>query len=111
MKVCIYGAGAIGGWIGHGLARTGCTVSVVARGATLDALDKHGLRLSQAGCVTAQTVQAVSSPADLGIQDLVVVSVKAPALPDVVKHIAPLIGPNTLVMTAMNGVPWWFYAI
>ena len=108
MKVCIYGAGAIGGWIGHGLARAGCSVNVVARGATLESLGQHGLRLNQAGSVTAQAVRASASPADLGIQDLVVVSVKAPALPDVAKQIAPLIGPNTLVMTAMNGVPWWF---
>ena len=108
MKACIYGAGAIGGWIGHGLARAGCSVSVVARGATLTALNQHGLRLNQAGKVTAQTVRAASSPAELGVQDLVVISVKAPALPDVAKHIAPLIGPNTVVLTAMNGVPWWF---
>ena len=108
MKACIYGAGAIGGWIGHGLARAGCSVSVVARGATLTALNQHGLRLNQAGTVSAQTVRASSSPAELGVQDLVVISVKAPALPDVAKHIAPLIGPNTVVLTAMNGVPWWF---
>ena len=108
MKACIYGAGAIGGWIGHSLARTGCSVSVVARGATLAALGHHGLRLNQAGTVTAQAVRAASSPAELGVQDLVVISVKAPALPDVAKHIAPLIGPNTVVLTAMNGVPWWF---
>ena len=108
MKVCIYGAGAIGGWIGHGLARAGCSVSVVARGATLEALGQHGLRLNRAGSVTAQTVRASSSPAELGMQDLVVISVKAPALPDVAKHIAPLIGPHTTVLTAMNGVPWWF---
>lgn len=108
MKVCIYGAGAIGGWIGHGLARAGCRVSVVARGATLAALQQQGLRLHQAGSVTAQEVLASSSPADLGVQNLVVLSVKAPALPDVAEHIGPLIGPDTLVMTAMNGVPWWF---
>ena len=108
MKVCIYGAGAIGGWLGHGLARAGCSVSVVARGATLTALVKYGLRLNQADSVTAQTVSASSSPAELGVHDLVVISVKAPAMPDVAKHIAPLIGENTVVMTAMNGVPWWF---
>jgi len=108
VKVCIYGAGAIGGWIGHGLARAGCSVSVVARGATLEALGQHGLRLNQVGQVTAQAVCASSSTAGLGVQNLVIISVKAPALPDVAKHIAPLIGPNTVVMTAMNGVPWWF---
>ena len=108
MKVCIYGAGAIGGWIGHGLAHAGCSVSTVARGATLQALNQHGLRLNQAGSVTTQSVRASSSPADLGVQDLVIISVKAPSLPEVAKHIAPLLGPNTVVMTAMNGVPWWY---
>lgn len=108
MKVCIFGAGAIGGWIGAGLARAGCEVSVVARGATLAALQTHGLRLNQAGQITSQAVIASVSPAELGVQDVVVVAVKAPSLPDVVKQIAPLIGPDTIVLTAMNGVPWWF---
>ncbi len=108
MKVCIYGAGAIGGWIGSGLARAGCNVSVVARGATLQALQWHGLRLNQAGKVTSQAVASSAAPSDLGVQDLVVLAVKAPALPEVARQIAPLIGPDTLVLTAMNGVPWWF---
>lgn len=108
MKACIYGAGAIGGWIGHRLASVGCNVSVVARGATLEALQQHGLRLNHGGSVTAQAVKSSALPADLGVQDLVVLAVKAPALPEVARHIAPLIGPDTLVMTAMNGVPWWF---
>ena len=108
MKICIYGAGAIGGWIGHGLARAGVTVSVVARGATLLALQQHGLRLNQGGVITSQPVRSSASPKELGIQDLVIISVKSPALADVVRHIAPLIGPDTMVLTAMNGVPWWF---
>ena len=108
MKACIYGAGAIGGWIGHGLARAGFDVSVVARGATLTALEQHGLRLNQSGAVTSQPVQARASPQALGTQDLVIISVKAPSLPEVAQHIAPLIGPNTMVLSAMNGVPWWF---
>ena len=108
MKVCIYGAGAIGGWIGHGLARAGCCVSVVARGATLVALQQHGLRVLGGGQLRTQAVACAADPATLGVQDLVVISVKAPSLPGVVRHIAPLIGPDTVVMTAMNGVPWWF---
>ena len=108
MKVCIYGAGAIGGWMGGALARAGCDVSVVARGATLAALQQHGLRVHQAGQLSAHAVDSSASPAELGVQDLVVISVKSPSLPDVVRHIAPLIGPDTVVMTAMNGVPWWF---
>ena len=108
MKVCIYGAGAIGGWIGSGLARAGCSVSVVARGATLDALQLHGLRLREGERITSQAVASSAVPADLGVQDLVVLAVKAPSLPDVARQIAPLLGPQTLVLTAMNGVPWWF---
>ena len=108
MKVCIYGAGAIGGWIGSGLGRAGCDVSVVARGATLAALQQHGLRVHQGGQISAQAVACSADPAELGVQDLVVVSVKAPSLPEVARHIAPLMGPDTVVMTAMNGVPWWF---
>ncbi len=112
MKICIYGAGAIGGWIGVHLAKTGHEVSVVARGATLEALQKNGLQ-----CVQTQTadtrikadVKVSAQPADLGPQDLVVVAVKAPAMADVATGIAPLLGSNTTVLTAMNGVPWWFF--
>jgi 2-dehydropantoate 2-reductase len=108
-KVCIYGAGAIGGWIGVKLAQTGCDVSVVARGATLAALQQHGLRLQQGEHVASVQVRASADPADLGVQDVVIIAVKAPALAEVAQAIAPLIGPQTLVLTAMNGVPWWFF--
>ena len=108
MKACIYGAGAIGGWIGNGLARAGCSVSVVARGATLEALQLHGLRLHQGGKVSSHAVASSANGADLGVQDLVVLAVKAPSLPEVVRQMAPLMGPQTIVLTAMNGVPWWF---
>jgi 2-dehydropantoate 2-reductase len=109
MKVCIYGAGAIGGWLGVKLARTGCEVSVVARGATLVALNERGLRLEQAGESLTVAVRASAKPADLGVQDLIIVAVKAPAMAEVAKGIGPLIGPQTIVLTAMNGVPWWFF--
>jgi 2-dehydropantoate 2-reductase len=109
MKVCIYGAGAIGGWIGVRLAQAGCDVSVVARGATLEALNRNGLRLNVGGETLAATVRASASPADLGPQDLVVVAVKAPAMADVAAAIRPLLKADTIVLTAMNGVPWWFF--
>ncbi|MEO5659741.1 MAG: 2-dehydropantoate 2-reductase, partial [Polaromonas sp.] len=108
MKACIYGAGAIGGWIASGLARAGCSVSVVARDETLDALQLHGLRLNQNGQLTSHAVASSALPAELGVQDLVVLAVKAPSLPEVARQIAPLLGPQTVVLTAMNGVPWWF---
>ena len=109
MKICIYGAGAIGGWIGARLAALGEPVSVVARGATLAALQTHGLRLQQAEGLLQVPVQAADNAAALGVQDLVVVAVKAPALAVVARDIAPLLGPHTMVLTAMNGVPWWFF--
>jgi len=112
MKVCIYGAGAIGGWIGVHLAQTGHEVSVVARGATLEVLQKNGLQCVQTQSPEARLkakVKVSALPADLGTQDLVVVAVKAPAMADVAQGIAPLLGPNTMVLTAMNGVPWWFF--
>ncbi|MBC7446324.1 MAG: 2-dehydropantoate 2-reductase [Polaromonas sp.] len=108
MKACIYGAGAIGGWIGHRLAQAGCSVSMVARGATLEALQLHGLRLHGGKGMTAQPVASSDTPARLGVQDLVVLAVKAPSLPEVARRIAPLLGARTTVLTAMNGVPWWF---
>lgn len=104
-KICIVGCGAIGGWIGAGLARAGCEISVFARGSTLTALQSHGLRLGD----EQHTVKASAVAAELGVQDLVVMAVKAPALQDVVRQIAPLIGSQTVVLTAMNGVPWWFF--
>ncbi len=109
MKVCIYGAGAIGGWIGARLARHGAQVSAVARGATLTALKDKGLRLELQGEHIAAPVQASEHASDLGVQDLIVVAVKAPALAAVAAGIGPLLGPDTLVLTAMNGVPWWFF--
>jgi 2-dehydropantoate 2-reductase len=108
MKVCVIGAGAIGGFIGASLAASGrCEVSAVARGATLAALRAQGWRLTGATAVRAPA-RASDNGADLGQQDLVVVAVKAPALAGVAASIAPLLGPQTLVMPAMNGVPWWF---
>ncbi|OWJ61554.1 2-dehydropantoate 2-reductase [Paraburkholderia caledonica] len=108
MKAVIYGAGAIGGWMGVKLAEAGHDIGVVARGATLAALREHGLRLIEGGETQTVRVRAAEDPAELGVQDLVVVAVKGPAMASVAAHIAPLLGPQTLVLTAMNGVPWWF---
>ncbi len=107
-KVAIVGAGAIGGWMGVHLARAGAQINVLARGDTLQALQKNGLQLHQGGEQHTVTVTASSDAAGLGVQDLVVISVKAPALASVARQVGPLIGPETVVLTAMNGVPWWF---
>ena len=107
-KIAIVGAGAIGGWIGVHLARTGAHLSALARGNTLAALQKNGLQLQQGGTLHTVPVTASNDAAQLGVQDLVVIAVKAPALATVAQQIGPLLGPHTVVLTAMNGVPWWF---
>lgn len=107
-RIAIYGAGAIGGWLGARLAGTGCTVSAVARGRTLAALQRDGLRLQENGREHHWPVHASDEPAALGPQDMVIVAVKAPAMTEVAQKMAPLLASHTLVLTAMNGVPWWF---
>ena len=109
MKICIYGVGAVGGYIGARLAHAGYDINAVAKGATLMALQQHGLRLQSNNDTYTVKVNAVESPETLGVQDLVVVAVKATAMAAISKKIAPLIGPETMVLTAMNGVPWWFF--
>jgi 2-dehydropantoate 2-reductase len=109
MKICIYGAGAIGGFIGTRLAAAGeCSVSAVARGATLRALREHGWRLRQGGELIGAPATASEDPGALGPMDLVVIAVKGPALREVVRGMGPLLGADTIVLPAMNGVPWWF---
>lgn len=110
MKIAIFGFGAVGGLIGARLAAAGCEVSALARGRTLDALGRGGARLEIKGETLHVPVRSSDDPAALGAQDVVFVAVKATALPDVARRIAPLIGPKTLVVTAMNGVPWWFFS-
>jgi 2-dehydropantoate 2-reductase len=111
-RVCIVGAGAIGGWLGARLAAAGrAQVAALARGATRDALREHGWRLDSADGTRLVVPARASDRADeLGVQDLVIVAVKSQALPEVARGIAPLLGRETVVLPAMNGVPWWFCA-
>jgi 2-dehydropantoate 2-reductase len=111
MKVCIIGAGAIGGFIGTRLAVAGrAEVSAVARGATLAALRGHGWRTKSATTLLQAVAHATDKPGELGAQDIVIIAVKGPALTAVARTIGPLLAPHTLVVPAMNGVPWWFCA-
>jgi 2-dehydropantoate 2-reductase len=109
MKICIYGAGAVGGLIAARLAQSGHEVSVVARGAHLTAILKDGLRIVSEGKQTATRLKANNDAAKLGPQDCVIVAVKGQSLPGVAANIAPLLGDDTSIVTAMNGVPWWFF--
>jgi len=109
MRICVFGAGSIGGVIAAGLARSGAAVSVVARGAHLQAIRAGGLRV-QTGAETATHAVAASDRAgDFGPQDLVIVTVKAHALPGAVPALLPLIGDGTRVIYALNGIPWWYF--
>jgi 2-dehydropantoate 2-reductase len=110
MKVCIVGAGAIGGIIGTRLAATQPTtaVSALARGATLEALNKKGWRLQHGGALLTGPARAAAQAKELGPQDLVVIAVKATAMAEIAHSIGPLLGSETIVLPAMNGVPWWF---
>lgn len=110
-KVCIVGAGAIGGFIGTRLAASGqCQVSALARGATLAALREKGWRLRSGDQLVQTPARAEADPAALGPQDAIIIAVKGPALSEVARNLAPLLGPRTVVVPAMNGVPWWFCA-
>jgi 2-dehydropantoate 2-reductase len=109
MKICIYGAGAIGGLMAGWLARCGHEVSVVARGAQLDAIRRNGLRVQSKGKTETFDIKAESDPARLGPQDYVLVTVKAQSLTAVADTVSALFHEETSVVTAMNGVPWWFF--
>lgn len=109
MNVCVVGAGGIGTFIGSQLARNGGRVSALARGATAAALRAHGFRFQQEGGVLTAPVRVAEDAVKLGPQELVVLAVKGPSLPDVAGKVGPLLAPETMVLTAMNGVPWWFF--
>ena len=113
MNICIVGAGAIGGWFGAYLGhRLGAEVrlSVLARAATLAALRQHGLRLDNGlGERLTVAVQASDDPAELGPQDLIILAVKGQSLAAVAPAVRALLGPQTRVLVAMNGLPWWFF--
>jgi len=109
MKVCIFGAGAIGGYMGVKLAKAGADVSLVARGPHLAAMQEKGLTLIEEGETTTVPVTASEDPAALGVQDYVIVTLKAHSVPPVVSKMAPLIGPNTTIVSGVNGVPWWYF--
>jgi len=109
LKICIVGAGAIGGFLGARLAASGrAQVSALARGATLQALQQQGWRLRTASGLLQTPAVAAAGAEELGVQDGVIIAVKGPALAAVASSIAPLLGQHTWVLPAMNGVPWWF---
>lgn len=109
MKIAIYGAGAIGGFVGAMLAKAGEDVSLIARGPHLEAMQKNGLVLEMDGERHVTHPKATNDPAELGEQDYVIVALKAHSAVNIVDAMQPLLGPDTAVVTMMNGVPWWYF--
>src|SRR5262245_13885424 len=106
MKVCIYGAGAIGGYLGVQLARAGADVSLVARGAHLAAMRENGLTLLAGEERRVERLSCTDTPSELGVQDFVIISLKAHSIPLVIEQMQPLLGPQTRIVTAVNGIPY-----
>ena len=109
MKICVFGAGAIGGYMGVKLAQAGADVSLVARGPHLAAMQQNGLRLIEEGQEHKVSISASDTPSDLGEQDYIIVTLKAHSVPPVVEKMRPLIGKNTTIVSGVNGVPWWYF--
>ncbi|QRG07425.1 2-dehydropantoate 2-reductase [Xanthobacter dioxanivorans] len=109
MKVCIYGAGAIGGYLGVALAQAGAEVSLVARGGHLEAMQTNGVKLLIDGEERVARVRATDDPRELGPQDYVFIALKGHSVPGVVERMRPLLGDNTALVTAVNGVPYWYF--
>jgi 2-dehydropantoate 2-reductase len=109
MKVCVFGAGAIGGYLGAQLARAGVDVSLVARGTHLAAMRAGGLRLQIDGEERVEHLPCTDQPAELGEQDCVIVALKAHQIGDAVEAMLPLLGDETSVVTASNGLPYWYF--
>jgi 2-dehydropantoate 2-reductase len=109
LRICIFGAGAIGGFLAGYLARSGADVSVVARGPHLQAIRANGLTVEAPDETFTVKVRASDDPGELGVQDGVLVTVKAPALPVVAGMMAPLLDNDTPVAFLTNGVPWWYF--
>ncbi|PZA12688.1 oxidoreductase [Rhodopseudomonas palustris] len=110
MKICIYGAGAIGGYLGVQLAQSGAAdVSLVARGAHLQAMKDNGLKLLIEGEERVIKPNATDKPAELGVQDVIVICLKAHSITGAIDAMKPLLGSHTRIVTAVNGVPYWYF--
>ena len=109
MKIAIFGAGAIGGYLGVKLHQAGAEVCFIARGAHLAAMQKNGVTLKSAGETVTVRPVCTDDPREAGIQDYVVVTLKAHSLGAAAPHIATLMGPDTALVTGINGIPYWYF--
>ena len=110
MKICIFGAGAIGGFVGAKLAEVGAEVSMVARGPHLSEMKRNGLTLLEEGLDSRRIkIKVAQDPSELGTQDFVFVTLKAHSVPSVAESMAPLFREDTTIVSGVNGVPWWYF--
>lgn len=109
MKICIYGAGAIGGYLGAALSRTDCEVTLIARGPHLEAMRNNGLTLLIGDETRRAEIACTDDPAGIGPQDYVILTLKAHSVAPIINRIAPLLGKDTAVVTAQNGILWWYF--
>src|SRR6195256_1225398 len=109
MKICIYGAGAIGGYLGVKLAQAGADVSLVARGGHLAAMRANGLKLLIGDEERVARPRCTDNAAELEPQDVVIICLKAHSITGVIEQMKPLLGPHTRIVTAVNGIPYWYF--
>ena len=109
VKICVYGAGAIGGYLAACLHDAGADVSLIARGPHLEAIQNHGLQLKISGETRLYNLKASNAPSDFGEQDYIIIALKAHGITHITEEIKPLLGPNTAVVSAVNGLPWWYF--
>ena len=109
MRICIYGAGAIGGYMGARLSLSGVDVILIARGPHLQAMNNNGLKIISDGQEITAYPQCTDDPAEAGLQDYVIITLKAPSVPNVLDAMQPLLGERTCVVTTANGIPWWYF--
>ncbi|NCF46781.1 MAG: 2-dehydropantoate 2-reductase [Alphaproteobacteria bacterium] len=108
-KICIFGAGAIGGYVAACLHDAGADVSLIARGSHLNAIKENGLKLEINGEMRSFKLKASDNPADFGRQDYVIIALKAHGITHITETIQPLLDPDTAVVSAVNGLPWWYF--
>ncbi|WP_052262051.1 ketopantoate reductase family protein, partial [Leisingera sp. ANG-M1] len=108
-RICIFGAGAIGGYLAHALHKGGAEVSLVARGPHLQAIQENGLTFIKDGVSETIRLKASADPADLGPQDYVIIALKAHSVSQIAPRFKPLLTKETVIVSAVNGIPWWYF--
>ena len=109
MNICVFGAGAIGGYIGCCLSKAGANVSLIARGPHKEAIEKNGLTLITRNSSDTFNLKVTENPKELETQDYIIIGVKAHAIASIVENLKPLLNKNTSILSAVNGIPWWYF--